>query len=120
MQTIFYYLSLGFLFTHELDAMTNHEWRVLPGLSSLDEATGQMVFVLMHIPLFALIIWLGESRFKSLGRVIITGFLVIHAGLHLAFSGHEAYEFSTAMSSFLIYGGAAVGAVYLFLRLARR
>ncbi len=29
-RNVAFYCGFGALFTHELDAMTNHEWRVLP------------------------------------------------------------------------------------------
>ena len=37
---------MGTLFTHELDAMLNHEWRVLPLTSWLSDEIGMIVFVL--------------------------------------------------------------------------
>ena len=42
MKKIILYLGVGALFTHELDAMTNHEWRVLPLTSFLGEELGSL------------------------------------------------------------------------------
>ena len=53
---VVFYFSLGTLFTHELDAMTSYEWRLIPILRSLPEALGMTAFVIIHIPLFAGII----------------------------------------------------------------
>ncbi|MEL7313293.1 MAG: DUF6713 family protein, partial [Pseudomonadota bacterium] len=61
MKDALFYLGLGLLFSHELDAMPNHEWRVLPVLSQLEDSVGQTAFVVAHVPLFALIIALIAS-----------------------------------------------------------
>jgi hypothetical protein len=56
-------------------------------------------------------------RIQKLSRVGIAGFIVIHGVLHLLSMGDPAYEFSSVMSNTLIFGGAALGAVYLVLEL---
>lgn len=53
MKNNIFYIGVGMSFTHELDAMLNNEWRVLPLTSGLPDEMGQTVFVLAHIPLFA-------------------------------------------------------------------
>lgn len=109
------YLGLALLFTHELDSITNHEWRVLPLLRSLPESVGETVFIIAHIPLFALTIAYVanlNSRTRKLARDIVCGFFIVHAVLHLLFAGHSAYEFSSALSSLLIYGAALCGIAY--------
>ena len=45
MKDTVFYLGLGTLFTHELDAMPNHEWRVMPLLGRLPDDTGMLVFL---------------------------------------------------------------------------
>jgi hypothetical protein len=110
-----FYLGLAFLFTHELDSMPNHEWRVLPLLRSLPESIGENVFIIAHIPLFALTIACVASlnvRTRKLARDFACGFFIVHAILHLLFSGHSAYEFSSVLSSLLIYGAALCGIAY--------
>ena len=117
------YLGMGTLFTHELDAMTNSEWRVLPLTSWLAEEAGMLTFVLIHIPLFAGLIALVASEDKVIrcrGKVGVGIFLVVHAILHSLFSGHPHYEFSSLLSNGLIYGGAVLGALYLFLEFRTR
>ncbi|MGI9319751.1 MAG: DUF6713 family protein [bacterium] len=61
MKNIIFHLGLGTLFTHELDAVLNHEWRVLPLISGLSDAAGMLIFVLAHIPLFSIMIVLVSS-----------------------------------------------------------
>jgi hypothetical protein len=50
-----FYLGLGCLFAHELDAMTQSEWRLLYVLRSLPDATAMPWFVALHVPLFGLL-----------------------------------------------------------------
>jgi Ca2+/Na+ antiporter len=116
MRNTLFCLGLAALFTHELDAIANHEWKVMPILRSLPEELGFNVFVLIHIPLFAVLIALissNNSRLRKLSRLGVGVFLVIHAGLHVLFTGVDGYEFDSALSSLLIFGGAFVGGLYL-------
>ena len=118
MKNIVFYLGMGTLFTHELDAMPNHEWRVLPLTSWLSNEVGMMVFVIIHIPLFAILISLVSStndKVRTRSRLSIGIFLIIHSVLHALFMNHIDYEFSSALSNVLIFGGALLGLVYLFL-----
>jgi hypothetical protein len=110
-----FYFGLALLFTHELDSMPNHEWRVLPFLGSLSDATGEMTFLIAHIPIFALVIAFVASlnlKTRAMARDIACGFLIVHAFLHYLFSVNPAYEFSSLLSSILIYGAAFCGAIY--------
>jgi hypothetical protein len=118
LKEVVFYVALGVLFTHELDAVLNHEWRVMPVLKSLPDYQGMIVFVAAHIPLFAGINAAAASqhhRTRHMTRLVICTFLVIHAGLHYGFSDNPSYEFDTILSDILIYGGAAIGALYLLL-----
>ena len=115
MKNLFFYLGLALLFTHELDSMPNHEWRVLPLLRSLSDSAGESVFILAHIPIFALTIACVASlnqRTRKLARDIGSGFFILHAVLHVLFSGHPDYEFATPLSSLLIFGAAIFGMAY--------
>ena len=111
----FFYLGLSLLFTHELDAMSNHEWRVLPLLNLLSDSVGEMTFVIAHIPIFFIVIAFVASldrRVRRRARQLASAFLIVHAVLHFAFSGAEGYEFSSLLSVTLIYGAAICGAGY--------
>ncbi len=118
MKDILFYLGLGSLFTHELDAMPNHEWRGLPILQALPDETGMVAFVAAHVPLFAVLIALVASsnpRVRNLSRVGIAVFLLVHGFLHALASGQPSYEFSSTLSNMLIFGASSFGAVYLVL-----
>lgn len=113
-----FYLGVGMLFTHELDAMTNYEWRVLPLTSWIQEQYGEAVFVLLHIPMFAILVGLVASQNRKIRNRSMLGisvFMVVHALLHVAFSNHQHYLFESILSNFLIFGTAVCGLVYLLM-----
>lgn len=117
------YLCIGTLFTHELDAVPNHEWRSLPLLQLLPDETGMVVFVAAHVPLFALLIALvasRNSRTRLFSQAGICGFVVVHGVLHALSVGQPAYEFSSVLSNSLIFGGSAFGAAYLLMEARQR
>ena len=51
MKKFTFYLGLSTLLTHELDAMSNHEWRVLPLIRVLPDNIGMLVFVAINVPI---------------------------------------------------------------------
>lgn len=117
-----FYLGVGSLFTHELDAVPNHEWRGLPLLGTLPDETGMLVFIAAHVPLFAILIALVASRderVRALSRLGIAVFLVLHGLSHALSVGEPTYEFSSSLSSLLIFGGSGLGVVYLVLSAKR-
>jgi Family of unknown function (DUF6713) len=123
LKDLIFYLGMAALFTHELDAMPNHEWRGLPILQALPDETAMGLFVAAHVPLFALLIAAVASttpRIRRLSRLGIAAFLVVHGALHLLSMGQPSYEFSSALSNLLIFGGSACGALYLALEAWRR
>jgi hypothetical protein len=118
MKNIIIYLGLSLLFTHELDAMTRREWRIIPGLNALSDASGETLFVLAHIPLYMLVLGFiasANERTRAVARAVLGIFLVAHAGLHYLFSGQASYPFSSGLSSVLIYGAAVCGLAFLAL-----
>jgi hypothetical protein len=118
MKNTFFYLGMGTMFTHELDAIPNHEWRVLPLISWLPDEYGMIVFLIIHIPLFATLIALAANandKIRVPGKLGISIFLVIHGILHASFMGHASYEFASALSNIIIFSGALLGIVYLIL-----
>ncbi len=113
---LFFFLGMGALFTHELDAVTHHEWRLLPLLNQFPEALGKDLFVLLHVPLFALLIGLVASlrpRVRLCARLWIGGLTVVHAVAHTLLSGQLEHTFAGWLSHILIYGAA----VFAFMAL---
>ena len=114
---IAFYLGMGSLFTHELDAVPNHEWRGLPLIQSLPDESAMVVFIAAHVPLFAILIALVASsnvRVRALSRLGIAVFVLVHGLLHVLSMGEATYEFSSTLSDLLIFGGSAFGALTWF------
>ena len=118
MRDIAFYLGLGALCTHELDAVPNHEWRGMPLLGALPDETAMVVFIAAHVPLFAVLIALvasSNARTRMLSRRGVGVFLLVHGLVHALSMGQPTYEFSSTLSNLLIFGGAAFGGLYLLL-----
>ncbi len=119
MQTALFQLGLAFLFTHELDAMTHSEWRLLFVLGDLPDSTASPWFVALHVPLFFAILWLGHHPrdvVRDTARMVVAAFFVVHAGLHFLLSSSPAYEFHGVLSNTLIVSAAVCGVGYLLVR----
>lgn len=116
MENLLFYLGFATLIAHELDAMTQAEWRILFVLNRLPDAIAETAFVLVHIPLVAGLLWLTNNEAPAVrrwSRLAVALFLTIHAGLHKRLEHSSLYTFDSALSRGLIYGGGALGLLYL-------
>lgn len=116
-------VGLALLLSHELDAVKHAEWQVLPLLRWLDDASGYIVFVLAHVPLFTVMLWALAHRSPAVRhntRIGLAAFMVVHAGLHWAFHADPHYHFSGGLAHGLVGGAAIFGALYLAAALAAR
>lgn len=112
---ILFYVILGFLFTHELDAIQRHEWRLFFFLAPFGDVTAFRLFTLLHIPLFAWIIRAAQFPAFQMGFSI---FVIVHAGLHWLMRRHPHYEFNNALSWFLIAGPVPLAVLHLGIQVA--
>jgi hypothetical protein len=125
MAAILYYFGLACLFTHELDAVTHSEWRLLFVLRSMPDHAASQLFVALHVPLFFAVLWLSAHRKATVRngtRLVLAAFLVIHAVLHLSLASRSQYDFHGILSQALIFSAGACGLAYLVaerLRLRR-
>ena len=88
----------------------------MPILRSFPEEVAYTTFVLLHIPIFAVLIALvfsSKAHVRRVSRIGVGVFLLVHAGLHMLFARTDGYEFSSSVSNVLIFGGAIVGGLYL-------
>jgi hypothetical protein len=109
-------LAFSALNAHELDAMSQHEWRLLFVLRDLPEALAEQAFVFLHVPLVAILLWLvfhQSTVVSAWSRRAICAFGVVHLGLHWHLQDHPAYTFHSFLSQLLIVGYAAAGFLYL-------
>ena len=111
-----YYIGLACLFTHELDAVTHSEWRLLFGLRDLPDPAAASAFVAFHVPLFFLVLWLSHHptpRLSSGTKLVVAALMIVHAILHFVSSSSPQYSFQGPLSNFLIFGAAVFGAAFL-------
>lgn len=104
----FFLLGVAFILMHEMDAIRCKEWRIIPGLSFLNDRLGLILFVFLHIPLFYWIfleIQLNNDNF----RLGFDYFLIVHLILHLLFLMHNKNEFKDWISWTIITGAALFG-----------
>ncbi|MEA5476364.1 DUF6713 family protein [Pseudanabaena galeata UHCC 0370] len=116
MKNLLFNLGLATLSTHELDAVTQSEWHLLYILNNLPEQIAADTFVVLHVPLFTIIFWLGFNenlKVKKWARIIFSLFLIIHVGLHKALENHPLYTFNSLISKCLIFGAGLIGLLYL-------
>jgi hypothetical protein len=109
-------LMLATLFTHELDAMTQSEWRLLYVLRSLSDEQGSWWFVAIHVPLFWALIALTHHAHEGVqraSRLAFAAFCIVHALLHWRLASDPLSTFSSPLSWSLIIGAAVLGAAYL-------
>jgi Family of unknown function (DUF6713) len=115
MPTIFYYLGISFLFTHEMDAVMQREWQLLYFLRDMNDQSAYAVFLVLHVPAFFLFFWLGHhpnSNVQSVFRRLVAGFLIVHAGIHFYNASSPANHFDGVLSNVLIYAAGLFGLLY--------
>lgn len=120
---LLFFVGFSLLACHELDAVAQAEWRLLPILAGMADEQAYLWFVGLHIPLFALLMWwVGSTSAptRRTAQLAVDAFLVVHAGLHFALRHHSDYTFHSSLSELCIFGAAVVGAVHAILTLRRR
>jgi hypothetical protein len=122
---LLFFTGFALLLCHELDAVAQAEWRLLPLLSLMNDTDAYAMFVALHVPLLALVLWWTSSTVLATRRrsqLFVDAFLVIHAALHTALHSHADYTFHTTLSEVCIYGAAVLGLIHaaLSIRSARR
>lgn len=119
---LFFVLGFCCLLVHEMDAIRLKEWKILPILSRLDDRSGYLAFVSLHLPLYVVLLW-GLSGGDGINRgliVFLDAFFVVHVVLHLLF--HRLLFLDrpddrrmSALSWALVWGAGAFGAIDLLL-----
>ncbi len=116
MHSALYYLAIAFLITHELDAVTHSEWRLLFLLRDLEETKAAQAFVILHVPLVFAVLWFSQHaipRVRDRTQYGVALFLVVHALIHFSLSGKPEYDFDGILSRSLILSSAVCGALFL-------
>jgi uncharacterized membrane protein YdcZ (DUF606 family) len=107
-----YFCGLACLFTHELDAIQQEEWRFFFGWSPLSDRAAYGLFTALHVPLFALIM---ANAFSPGFRVGMSIFMMVHVVLHVVLRRYV--DFNSAFSWVWIAGAGVCGAAYVMTRM---
>ncbi|MDX2012849.1 MAG: DUF6713 family protein [Myxococcaceae bacterium] len=114
---------LALILGHELDAVAQSEWRLLPGLSQLSDAAARPLFVALHVPLVvALVVGLfvtDEPRRQRV-RLGFATFMTIHVVLHATLEVPGVSSFDEGLSRAYITGAGVLGAIALVTMLRHR
>lgn len=119
-QDFLFFLGFAFLVCHEIDAVAQHEWRLLPILGGLDDEVAYPWFVLLHAPLLAAMLWAtthGSRVLRIRSRVGLDLFFALHAGIHFLLRYDELAPFDTLTSQICIYSAGAIGLAHALLTL---
>jgi hypothetical protein len=109
-------VMLSLTLAHELDAVAQQEWRLLPGLSLLSDATARPLFVALHVPLVVgLVVGLfaSEEPVRRRTRLGFAGFMAVHVGLHATLEVPGVSSFDETLSRLFITGAGVLGALAL-------
>ena len=115
---LLFYLAFSTLLAHELDAVHEHEWRLLYVLRTMPDESARRAFVLLHVPIIAILLWLAaypSEMVQFWTKTSLDLFMIVHAGLHRRLSERPQYKLHAAHSRFLIYGAAALAPLHLAL-----
>jgi hypothetical protein len=114
-----YFANTILLLIHEIESAYWKEWNLF-GISRANEQKGLAIFLLLHLPLLALILWGLLEIFASTFTGLILSLLVAAAGI-AAFTIHTVYlkkgnkEFKTTLSITLLVIILIVSAAQLIL-----
>ena len=109
-----FYLGLTFIIMHEMDAIRCKEWRIFPGMSSLNDYWGFRVFMVIHVPLFVLLLYgIISAPDPASVRTGLDYFFIIHGFLHVLLLKHSKNEFKDWISWVIIIGAGLFGGIDL-------
>jgi hypothetical protein len=117
MTHLFFFIGLSLILIHEMDAITCSEWRIFPGLSALSEKTAYLVFMVLHIPLYVLLLSNLYSA-NDLNIGLIRGldiFFIVHVFAHILLFKHPKNQFKSLLSWMIIFGCGMAGCLDLIV-----
>ena len=109
-----FFVALSLMLMHEMDAIRCQEWRIFPVLSMVDDPHAFRFFMIAHLPIYYLLIWLLIT--DAAGQTLVTAldiFFLLHLVLHLVSLRNPANEFTDWLSWSLIGGAAGFGGAHL-------
>ena len=108
-------MILALLFTHEMDAVRNKEWRMFIGLKDLPEETAYRLFLLLHIPLYTAVLLVLINGTETIGFYLVDLFMIFHAITHYLFRNHPNNRLTNRLSQGIINAAGALALIHLIL-----
>ena len=99
---ILFALELSLLFTHEMDAIRKKEWEMFIFFKNMTDEKACNIFMLLHIPLYVVILSLLFSSYLNIGYYIIDMFLFGHMLIHFGFRKHVNNKLNGIISKWII------------------
>uniref|UniRef100_UPI0027E38ED6 DUF6713 family protein n=1 Tax=Frankia tisae TaxID=2950104 RepID=UPI0027E38ED6 len=96
-------INLSLLLMHEMDAIRAKEWRMFAILQRMDDSKACRIFILLHLPLYAILLTALLSSGQVVAFYVLDTFLVVHTVAHLAFERHPHNGFKNFYSRMMIY-----------------
>ncbi len=106
-------LNVTLLIVHEMDAIRRKEWKMFIVLKDMKEETAYSIFSLVHIPLFAIILFFLLSPAQQIFLYIMDVLLLAHTLVHFGFRKHKNNDFASPLSQALIYGLGGISLIHL-------
>ena len=95
-------LELALLFVHEMDAIRRQEWKMFIILKDMEDDKAYHIFLLLHIPLYIVILLLVFFSFSQIAYYVVDAFVIAHMLIHLGFRKHPANKFDNTVSKTII------------------
>ena len=108
---ILFAVLLSLFLAHEMDAVRKHEWVML---NLKDDEHSYRLFLIVHIPLYAVILTFILTGYDFIGFVITDVFLISHLIVHVLFRNHSKNIMIDKLSLFLIYSAGLLAIIHLF------
>lgn len=110
---IFYWGTVAFFITHELDAVRRHEWRIMPLLGRLPDTKAEPLFIYLHIPILLMIFWYSKEGANTTASLALSSFAILHLAMHWVFKQHPKNEFKGLGSWSIIVLTAFFGLLHI-------
>lgn len=114
-QNLIFSLALALLFTHEMDAIRKQEWKMFILLKEMEEERAYRIFMLLHIPLYTVLLMLLFSTKFRTGVYLTDTFLIAHMLIHLGFRNHPANRFNNGISKGIIFLAGVLAIVHILI-----
>ena len=111
--TVIFALELALFFTHEMDAVRRKEWKMFILLKKMGDEKAYQIFMLLHIPLYLIILLLFTFPSLYIGYFVIDIFLMAHMFIHFGFKQHPANKLNGAISRGIINSAGLLAIIHL-------